>query len=446
MNISEKLITIAENEQKIYNKGYYKGSDEGYVYGYDEGYWVGEEVGYSDGYNEGREEGYIEGYHKGGLDASPQETVSGEAIGIKDISPIEHNMGVSVRGKNLIPPQNSTVTVQGYTYDSTNGDGSFIINTVGDGSITSSKEVLGKNLHDLLVDGKTYTFAMDNFDKKPVAFVLATTRLSDNKPIYHVASSSNNFIQRFTIDKSTYRYDRMYLQINTTSEVFVNVVVKPILALGTYTELPFAPYIEDISTVKLLKQGKNLFNADLNTLSTITYITTSGTQSTRTGWEVELQAGVTYTVNAIPKNGDFTESYLYGCVTNSTDNLQISTSLVANKAVKSYTFTAEKGWKWKVYDGLAANPLSYTKKMMEQFYIQLEVGTKPTEIEEFIEPTVYDVSADGNVEGVKSLYPSTTLYTDTNGAVIDCTYYQDGKKVKENLIDMILSLGGVINE
>ena len=70
----------------------------------------------------------------------------------------------------------------------------------------------------------------------------------------------------------------------------------------------------------------------------------------------------------------------------------------------------------------------------------------PTEYEPYIEPIMYDVPADGVVEGVTSLYPSTTLYTDTQGAVIDCTYYQDGKKVKENLIDMILELGGVINE
>ena len=76
----------------------------------------------------------------------------------------------------------------------------------------------------------------------------------------------------------------------------------------------------------------------------------------------------------------------------------------------------------------------------------LEWGTQATEYEPYTELTVHDVQADGTVEGVKSLYPSTTLYTDTSGAVIDATYYQDGKKVKENLIDMILSLGGVINE
>jgi hypothetical protein len=83
---------------------------------------------------------------------------------------------------------------------------------------------------------------------------------------------------------------------------------------------------------------------------------------------------------------------------------------------------------------------------IENLKLQVELGTTPTEYEPYIEPTVYDVNADGTVEGVTSLYPSTTLYTDTQGAVIDCTYYQDGKKVKENLIDMILSLGGVINE
>jgi hypothetical protein len=81
----------------------------------------------------------------------------------------------------------------------------------------------------------------------------------------------------------------------------------------------------------------------------------------------------------------------------------------------------------------------------EVLYPQVEYGSR-TEYEPYIEPTVYDVPTDGVVEGVTSLYPSTTLYTDTNGAVIDCTYYQDGKKVKENLTDIILSLGGVINE
>ena len=399
MSIAEKLITIAENEQKIYDKG--------------------------------------------SLDASPQETVSGEAIVITDISPIEHNMGVSVRGKQMIPPQKSTVTVQGYTYDSTNGDGSFIINTVGDGSTTSSKEVLGKNLHDLLIDGETYTFAMDNVDKKPVAFVLATTRLSDNKAIYHTASSSNNFIQRFTIDKSTYRYDRMYLQINATSEVFENVVVKPILALGTYTSLPFVPYIADISKVKLMKQGKNLFNNDTSLIKQVNYIV-NGTENFRNGYEIALPMG-TYTINAFSKE-TFSDVYLYGCVADKNNNRMKIVNFVLGDYTVSVTFTIEDGESFKLYDGINNQSITASQNRFKKFDIQLEVGTTPTEYEPYIEPTIYDVSADGSVEGVKSLYPSTTLYTDTNGAVVDATYYQDGKKVKENLIDMILSLGGVINE
>jgi hypothetical protein len=376
-------------------------------------------------------------YKKGALDYSPQETVSGEAIGITDISPIEHNMAVKVKGKNILkyPYYYSTKTLSGITYTD-NGDGSITVNGTATAFTLFEITQMSKNdCSDLFVDGATYTIS-----KTPVGvlMVVGARDISTNKAVYYNSGTT------FTVNKSAYKYEWIRFQLNEGTTVN-NATVYPMIEEGT-TATSFAPYIEDISTVKLLKQGKNLFNADLNTLSTITYITTSGTQSTRTGWEVELQAGVTYTVNAIPKNGDFTESYLYGCVTNSTDNLQISTSLVANKTVKSYTFTAEKGWKWKVYDGLAANPLSYTKKMMEQFYIQLEVGTTPTEYEPYIEPTVYDVPTDGTVEGVKSLYPSTTLYTDTQGAVIDCTYYQDGKKVKENLTNKVSSIESVTEE
>lgn len=359
-------------------------------------------------------------------------TISGEAIGITDISPIEHNMGVSVRCKQMIPPQKSTVTVQGYTYDSTNGDGSFIINTVGDGSITSSKEVLGKNLHDLLVDGKTYTFAMDNFDKKPVAFVLATTRLSDNKAIYHVASSSNNFIQRFTVDKSAYRYDRMYLQINTTSEVFENVIVKPILALGSYTSLPFAPYIEDISTVKLYKQGKKLLSNDVYEKSNWIY-NAHGQNYT---YNFQLSKGIyTISFDCVQQKGYFYLQY-------STDNWETSTSiyLMTPKDLKQpHTFEADGKQQWRLYwysnsgwfaDGYITN-------------IQIEVGSSYTGYEEYIEPTIYDVQADGIVESVKSLYPSTTLYTDTSGAVIDCTYNRDINKAFAELQNAIIAIGGL---
>lgn len=61
MNIAEKLIKIAENEQKVYNEGYDVGRSDGYGNGYTEGYEKGKsegdaavayEQGVADGYEE----------------------------------------------------------------------------------------------------------------------------------------------------------------------------------------------------------------------------------------------------------------------------------------------------------------------------------------------------------------------------------------------------------
>lgn len=249
-------------------------------------------------------------YKKGALDFSPQETVSGEAIGITDISPIEHNMAVSVRGKNLIPYDNytykgKTTTINGITFTD-NGDGTFTANGTATGNVTYIFIHTNKPVQ--LIKGETYTISSG----------------VSNASGWYMSAQTTDYKQSFSCvaSKTTFTAPNLplYMYVNISSGVTMdNVVFKPMIEKGT-TATSYAPYIEDISTVKLFKSGE---------------------------------------------------------------------------------------------------------------------GT---------EPVMYDVPTDGVVEGVTSLYPFTTLYTDTSGAVIDCTYYQDGKKVKENLTDMILSLGGVINE
>lgn len=61
--------------------------------------------------------------------------------------------------------------------------------------------------------------------------------------------------------------------------------------------------------------------------------------------------------------------------------------------------------------------------------IQIEVGTEATEYEPFNGCVAYtDINADGTVSGVTSLYPSTTLLTDTEGVTIEAEYNVDTKK------------------
>ena len=51
-----------------------------------------------------------------------------------------------------------------------------------------------------------------------------------------------------------------------------------------------------------------------------------------------------------------------------------------------------------------------------------------TSYEPYIKPTTYQSTADGIVEGVLSLYPNTTLMTDTEGVIIDCEHNRDINK------------------
>lgn len=219
---------------------------------------------------------------------------------IEDISKVK----LYKQGKNLISPLTTETTSTPFTFDATKKDGSIVIDGVGDGSSYSIRTLKkGEKLDEILIDGETYTFALDVSGKKSIRLVMNATKIANNSTVYFQAQNANNFIYTITVDKSTYKYEELYIQINPTSEIYENVVVKPILAFGTYTTLPFVPYIE---------------------------------------------------------------------------------------------------------------------------------------------PTVHDVPSDGIVEGVTSLYPNTTLYTDTQGALIECEYNRDINKAFAELQNAIISLGNNI--
>lgn len=391
MSISEKLTTIAENQEKVYNKG--------------------------------------------GLDYSPQETVSGEAIGITDISPIEHNMGVSVKKMNLLKyPYVGTLSgnSKGITITD-NGDGTLTING-NDTDTTKYASIffMDKELHDYLIDGLTYYFGIE----KPDKFLAGNIYILVNNN----ETSANEWLSgsKLTVNKAKYTYNRIYVQINGSDSVFENVIFKPYLSL--YDTKKYTPYIEDISTVKLLKQGKNLADSTLHSGGTI---------------KKDTYTEITYKLNSVlPANIPLRAKLFFEDETRLDTGYQLTIrqrpyyqegELLKDATNKAVTLTEEETSKAKyVYIYVnATGGATYGGKVPIGLMITLDT---PTEYEPYIEPTVYDVSADGIVEGVTSLYPNTTLYTDTSGAVIDCTYYQDGKKVKENLTDMILELGGVINE
>ena len=63
--MSDRLITIYDNEQKVYDKGYQVGNDAGYDEGLEVGYGNGYSAGELKGYNDGKEDGKAEGRAEG---------------------------------------------------------------------------------------------------------------------------------------------------------------------------------------------------------------------------------------------------------------------------------------------------------------------------------------------------------------------------------------------
>ena len=65
MSIAEKLQTIAENEQRVYDAGASKGYNNGKADGITEGYDQGHTEGYNEGYGKGSYDGRAEGFQQG---------------------------------------------------------------------------------------------------------------------------------------------------------------------------------------------------------------------------------------------------------------------------------------------------------------------------------------------------------------------------------------------
>ena len=161
-------------------------------------------------------------------------------------------------GKNLIP------TYTGADYQSSlytcthNGDGTFVINGTGNGSsYATCCTLVGSSLNDLLVNGETYTFSLNCSDTTTTSacLVIRYREISTGTDRWY----SNNLSKctRFTVNKDKYNYAQLYIQINPNTQIFTNVIVKPMLTRGYFNELPFEPYVPPVTTMRGIKDYKD---------------------------------------------------------------------------------------------------------------------------------------------------------------------------------------------
>lgn len=204
--------------------------------------------------------------------------------------------------------------------------------------------------------------------------------------------------------------------------------------------------VEDLTAVKVRKQGKNLipfpYYRDLK-LGTTTAngvdftvyadgsILINGTaisNTTRYLYKNEtdllgLKSGITISVSKNESDNTQQDNVYFIC--NYYDSAGKMQSGIQASINASGKMTITDDWK-----GLGIYLHIPSGKTLNNLLIkpQLEIGATATEYESYITPTEYIPAADGTVNGITSLYPNTTLTTDTDGVIINCKYNRDINK------------------
>jgi len=383
---------------------------------------------------------FLSKFNETGVSNSFANAIKGKASGtivcVDDASPIEHNLTVKVRSKNLIayPYKYSTLTTGGVTF------------TVGEnGGVTASGTASSAffpleggwgNTDTLIPDwlevGKTYTITD--------AILLLTNRLEGKAQL---------ILRGTFVMPEGYRTYGIFIYPED-GETLENKVYYPQLEEGAVAP-EYIPYVAP-STVTLTRCGKNLFNIDKTDGSGYGLTLTKNADGTHT-----LSGTLTQTYNYtnrtnlfIPAGTTVTVSSYFECektayvglVLCGTDgSVLFQGNSMTNGSSKTITLTkdvASVGYVWRVDTNSVAVGDTLT---IDKIKLQLEISNTATEYTPYGGLTVIP-SADGTVEGVTSIVPVMTLLTDNKGVTIKAEYNKDTNKVIEQLTNAIISLGG----
>lgn len=379
-------------------------------------------------------------------------TATGEAVKMDDVSPLPHEMAVKVRGVNILPYpySESSVTRDGITFTD-NRDGTITAN----GTAT-------KRAQFLIIPSSA------NFTLRKGTYTVSGCPKGGGGDTYGIwTSGGQEYGEGKTFD---YNGGVFFFNITIVAGATVeNLVFKPMLEYGA-TATSYAPYIEDISAVKVLAQGKNLANIygfsaetlkgqDSARILSNSYGTTISTTEPSNTVEITQTATGNASSTSSYVNGYFyiglprkplegeqvTASFDVNITSNPlnvnaltmfVNDINVGAANIANgRCRKSFTYSAGTTGEQSIEVRVCGCSMVVSN-------IQLELGGVATDREPAIAPTEHAVNADGTVDGVAAIHPTTTLMTDTVGAVLDVGYNRDINKAFEQLVNAIISQGG----
>ena len=379
-------------------------------------------------------------------------TAIGSAVAMKDVSPLGHNIGVKLASKNIVDIKqmlNECLVDNGdgtftYTRKASMVSASFPLKLKAGTEITSKAEIISSqnNTENSLCYRVTYA------DGAIKGYYLSDSKVTLEKDI---------------VDILIYSYEA------NTSFVFKEWQ----LELGT-TASPYAPFA-DVSSVTLKKYGKNFFVSDGYSATGDKGVISNGQGTMLSTTEASDTVIVNQTKYADASNpGSWANGYV--CILFKEPlienqlyavsyDIEILDNPINTKALLmffngNYSFNEYKDTPYEVGKKYRVqSACTYHNHLGRQYFeirnggmsfvlsnVQIELGKTVSEYEPFKEPISYTPKADGTVEGVTSLYPTTTLLTDTEGVIISAEYNKDLNKAFAEIYQKLSALGvAVVN-
>ena len=352
---------------------------------------------------------------------------TGQAVRLPDVSPNEHTLGVKVSSKNLF---DKTIPYSSYAVDAEvqpNGYAALRF-YVGIGtpvtiSFTAPTEAF---------TGMYMFISFSHLAKMEQSAITKYKMLLTNSVVENtsVTNTSTDGYVSFVLTEKTYNFI-----INNNIQI----------EIGS-TATSYTPYISDFSTVTVNRCGKNILEypyvETTLTKNGLTFtdnkdgtITVNGTATADT--QFRLQDTVVYPNNSNPFNSLIGKKvYINGSPEGSSKDtyaIQWISAGVYGNGVMTVTKSSYYRFAIFVKSGITVENLVFKP--------QIIIGSVATDYEPYT-AAEYTPTADGTVSGVKSLYPTTTLMTDTEGVIIDAEYNRDINKAFAEMQQAILSLGG----
>lgn len=363
--------------------------------------------------------------------------LSGAVVHADDVSPIEHIVGCKVRNKNLF---NTSDDYNGYDY------------TYAPETLT----VTGRYIHKFITleEDKTYTFSCKSTrtgTEGGGVYIAAFTKDKSNSVIISSAANINILSPTVTITvPAGYPIIRFTLYGYYTSTGSGTATYTEIMLEEGSTATEYVPYIEDLSAVVVNRCGKNLVSPNLHTGKMGGY-----TYSPNEDGSVTISGAATTTsqhVIALALKNSSGENETVRLVPNQTYTLTIYKDGEKTTGVGTKVEFDDGTIKWG-FDKVSTKPRKLTLVYVQftpvvgdtehcgTYHVQLELGDKATEYEKYIGEE-YSVAADGTVDGMLSLSPYMTIFSDTANVLIDSEYNKDSNKVYEELYNF-LEQGGL---